>query len=188
MPSFASYLRGTGSKVRATQKAAQKAGLTLPELQIEAHILAGGNVLRCIEAMAFAKAHEIALDWTRVCALDLTHRDPLEVLQECVEPRESTLTSYLSNNAERIVGHCRDGAKVRCAITLSYRLPPEHIWGDVIQRIQERLATRACGQIYRSGSCAELDRVKSQHEAELLRVGVELVSTISAVTLRYEAE
>ena len=50
---------------------AKKAGIEIDINEIEAHYLAGGNVLPTIQALIAAQKAGIGLDWNRACAIDL---------------------------------------------------------------------------------------------------------------------
>ena len=50
---------------------AKKAGIEIPINDIEAHFLAGGNVIPTIQALIAAQKAGIVLDWNRACAIDL---------------------------------------------------------------------------------------------------------------------
>ena len=50
---------------------ATKAGISLAIDDIEAHFLAGGNVIPTVQALIAAQKAGITLDWDRACAIDL---------------------------------------------------------------------------------------------------------------------
>ena len=66
---------------------ARKAGLPLTVDQLQSHILAGGNIDRCVLAMIAAQRAQIPLEWQRAAAIDLAGRDVLEALQTSVNPK-----------------------------------------------------------------------------------------------------
>jgi len=55
--------------------------------ELEAHYLAGGNVLNVVNALIAADRAGIDLDFRRAAAIDLAGRDVLEAVQTCVNPR-----------------------------------------------------------------------------------------------------
>lgn len=71
-----------------------KAGLTVSTSDLEAHYLAGGNVLNVVSALIAAdKARNITLDFAQAAAIDLAGRDVFEAVQISVNPRVITTPS-----------------------------------------------------------------------------------------------
>jgi uncharacterized protein YqfA (UPF0365 family) len=64
-----------------------KAGLDIPLNDLEAHFLAGGNVVRVVNAMISADKANIALPFKRAAAIDLAGRDVLEAVKMSVIPK-----------------------------------------------------------------------------------------------------
>ena len=66
---------------------AAKAGLDVDTSDIEAHYLAGGNVIRVVQALIAANKANLNLNWKRATAIDLAGRDILEAVQASVKPK-----------------------------------------------------------------------------------------------------
>jgi uncharacterized protein YqfA (UPF0365 family) len=66
---------------------AVKAGLELSLNDLEAHFLAGGNVVRVVNAMISAEKANIPLNFKRASAIDLAGRNVLEAVQMSVLPK-----------------------------------------------------------------------------------------------------
>jgi uncharacterized protein YqfA (UPF0365 family) len=66
---------------------AVKAGLDLSLNDLEAHYLAGGNVVRLVNAMISADKANIPLPFKRAAAIDLAGRDVLEAVKMSVIPK-----------------------------------------------------------------------------------------------------
>jgi uncharacterized protein YqfA (UPF0365 family) len=66
---------------------AVKAGLDIPLNDLEAHYLAGGNVVRVVNAMISADKANIPLPFKRAAAIDLAGRDVLEAVKMSVIPK-----------------------------------------------------------------------------------------------------
>jgi uncharacterized protein YqfA (UPF0365 family) len=66
---------------------AVKAGLDLSVNDLEAHFLAGGNVVRVVNAMISADKANIPLPFQRAAAIDLAGRDVLEAVKMSVLPK-----------------------------------------------------------------------------------------------------
>jgi uncharacterized protein YqfA (UPF0365 family) len=64
-----------------------KAGLDVSVNDLEAHFLAGGNVVRVVNAMISADKASIPLPFKRAAAIDLAGRDVLEAVQMSVLPK-----------------------------------------------------------------------------------------------------
>ncbi len=66
---------------------ASKAGLEVNVNQLEAHLLAGGNVDRVVNALIAAHRAEMNLLFIRAAAIDLAGRDVLEAVKMSVNPK-----------------------------------------------------------------------------------------------------
>ena len=75
-----------GTVVNAHISAA-KAGLHLTINDLEAHYLAGGNVVRVVNALISADKANIEMPFKRAAAIDLAGRDVLEAVKMSVIPK-----------------------------------------------------------------------------------------------------
>jgi uncharacterized protein YqfA (UPF0365 family) len=66
---------------------AVKAGIEITVNELEAHFLAGGNVVRVVNAMISADKANIPLPFKRAAAIDLAGRNVLEAVQMSVLPK-----------------------------------------------------------------------------------------------------
>lgn len=66
---------------------ATKAGLKINLDKLEAHYLAGGNVIRLVNALISADKAGIMLNFERAAAIDLAGRNVLEAVQMSVKPK-----------------------------------------------------------------------------------------------------
>ncbi len=64
-----------------------KAGLSLSTEELEAHYMAGGNVLRVVQALIAADKANIPLNFKRAAAISLAGRNVLEAVQMSVNPK-----------------------------------------------------------------------------------------------------
>ncbi|PIP20134.1 MAG: hypothetical protein COX40_06435 [Candidatus Omnitrophica bacterium CG23_combo_of_CG06-09_8_20_14_all_40_11] len=64
-----------------------KAGLSVNTDRLEAHYLAGGNVIRVVQALISADKANLNLAFERACAIDLAGRDVLEAVKTSVNPK-----------------------------------------------------------------------------------------------------
>ena len=67
-----------------------KAGLKVATTELEAHYLAGGNILNVISALIAADKAKIDLSFQQSSAIDLAGRDVFEAVQVSVNPRVIT--------------------------------------------------------------------------------------------------
>ncbi|HEY6507839.1 MAG TPA: flotillin-like FloA family protein, partial [Vicinamibacterales bacterium] len=66
---------------------AVKAGLAISIDELEAHFLAGGNVVRVVNALISADKANIEMPFKRAAAIDLAGRDVLEAVKMSVLPK-----------------------------------------------------------------------------------------------------
>jgi uncharacterized protein YqfA (UPF0365 family) len=66
---------------------ATQAGLPLNVKDLEAHYLAGGDVIRVVRALIAADRANLGLDFRQAAAIDLAGRDVLDAVQTSVKPK-----------------------------------------------------------------------------------------------------
>jgi uncharacterized protein YqfA (UPF0365 family) len=66
---------------------ATKAGIKIDQAKLEAHYLAGGNVVKVINALVSADKANLGLTFERATAIDLAGRDVLEAVKMSVLPK-----------------------------------------------------------------------------------------------------
>src|ERR687896_2744145 len=81
------FRRVPPSTVVTARISAVKAGLDIPLNDLEAHYLAGGNVVRVVNSMISADKANIPLPFKRAAAIDLAGRDVLAAVQMSVIPK-----------------------------------------------------------------------------------------------------
>ena len=76
--------------------AATKAGITVNLGKLEAHYLAGGNVIKVVNALISADKANLGLTFERAAAIDLAGRDVLEAVKMSVLPKviETPVVGY----------------------------------------------------------------------------------------------
>ncbi len=120
---------------------AHKAGLSLNMDGVEAHYLAGGNVLNVVKALISADKANIDLKFERSCAIDLAGRDVLDAVKTSVNPKvidapiEGTITAV-----------AKDGIQVKAKARVTVRANIERLVGGateetVIARVGEGIVT-----------------------------------------------
>jgi uncharacterized protein YqfA (UPF0365 family) len=88
---------------------AVKAGLTIPLNDLEAHYLAGGNVVRVVNALISADKANIPLPFQRAAAIDLAGRDVLEAVKMSVIPKviETPRIAAIAKNGIQLIAVSR---------------------------------------------------------------------------------
>jgi uncharacterized protein YqfA (UPF0365 family) len=88
---------------------AHKAGLKIDQDALEAHYLAGGNVVRVINALISADKANIDLGFQAATAIDLAGRDVLEAVHLSVNPRviESPPVSAIAKDGIQLIAKAR---------------------------------------------------------------------------------
>jgi uncharacterized protein YqfA (UPF0365 family) len=89
--------------------AATKAGLLLNTKEMEAHYLAGGNVVRVTNALISADKANIELDFKAATAIDLAGRDVLEAVKMSVNPKviESPPVTAVAKDGIQLIAKAR---------------------------------------------------------------------------------
>jgi uncharacterized protein YqfA (UPF0365 family) len=88
---------------------AVKAGLNIPLNDLEAHYLAGGNVVRVVNALISADKANIPLPFQRAAAIDLAGRDVLEAVKMSVIPKviETPRIAAIAKNGIQLIAVSR---------------------------------------------------------------------------------
>ncbi|MFY9346696.1 MAG: flotillin-like protein FloA [Orrella sp.] len=115
-----------------------KAGLNLSVDELEAHYLAGGNVMRVVNAMISADKANITLNFKRAAAIDLAGRDVLEAVQMSVLPKVI--------ETPRIIAVARDGIQLVCLARVTVRTNIDRLVGGageetIIARVGEGMVS-----------------------------------------------
>ncbi len=100
---------------------ATKAGLKLNINEMEAHYLAGGDVLTVINSLISADKANIALDFRRATAIDLAGRDVLDAVKVSVNPKVI--------ETKRISAVAMDGIQLTAVARVTLRANIERLVG-----------------------------------------------------------
>ncbi len=106
---------------------AKKAGIDITIDDIEAHFLAGGNVVPTIQALIAAQKARIELSWNRACAIDLatkgSGKSVVEAVRTSVDPKVIDCPNPEAGR-NTIDGVAKDGiqVKVRARVTVRTNL------------------------------------------------------------------
>jgi uncharacterized protein YqfA (UPF0365 family) len=117
---------------------AVKAGLDISVNDLEAHYLAGGNVLRVVRALISADKANIVMPFKRAAAIDLAGRDVLEAVKMSVIPRVM--------ETPRIAAVAKDGIQLIAVARVTVRTNIDRLVGGageetVIARVGEGMVS-----------------------------------------------
>ena len=118
-----------------------KAGLGTEVNQMEAHYLAGGNVLNVIKALISADKADITLNFERAAAIDLAGRDVLDAVKTSVNPK--VIDAPKEN---MIAAVAKDGIQVLAKARVTVRANLDRLVGGateetIIARVGEGIVT-----------------------------------------------
>ncbi|MDP8253006.1 MAG: flotillin-like protein FloA [Candidatus Kaelpia aquatica] len=118
-----------------------KAGLATEINQMEAHYLAGGNVLNVIKALISADKAEIVLNFERAAAIDLAGRDVLDAVKTSVNPKVID-----APREGMIAAVAKDGIQVLAKARVTVRANLDRLVGGateetIIARVGEGIVT-----------------------------------------------
>jgi uncharacterized protein YqfA (UPF0365 family) len=128
---------------------AKKAGIEIPIDDIEAHYLAGGNVIPTIQALIAAQKAGITLDWNRACAIDLatkgSGKSVVEAVRTSVDPKVIDCPNPASGRTT-IDGVAKDGIQVKVRARVTVRTNLDRFVGGakeetIIARVGEGIVT-----------------------------------------------
>ena len=128
---------------------ARKAGIDLDVGDIEAHFLAGGNVVPTVQALIAAEKAGIQLDWRKACAIDLatkgSGKSVVEAVRTSVDPKVIDCPNP-SQGRTTIDGVAKDGIQVKVKARVTVRTNLERFVGGakedtIIARVGEGIVT-----------------------------------------------
>ena len=115
-----------------------KAGLKLKTDELEAHFLAGGEVINVVNALIAADKAGISLLFERAAAIDLAGRDVFDAVQLSVNPRVIT--------TPMITAVAKDGIQVKAVTRITVRANIDKLVGGageetIVARVGEGIVT-----------------------------------------------
>jgi len=128
---------------------AKKAGIDITIDDIEAHFLAGGNVVPTVQALIAAQKAGIQLNWNRACAIDLatkgSGKSVVEAVRTSVDPKVIDCPNpEVGRNT--IDGVAKDGIQVKVKARVTVRTNLDRFVGGakeetIIARVGEGIVT-----------------------------------------------
>ncbi|HEX8323016.1 MAG TPA: flotillin-like protein FloA [Tepidisphaeraceae bacterium] len=124
---------------------ATRAGLQIPQDEMESHVLAGGNLMRVINAMIAASKANIELGWKNATAIDLAGRDILDAVQTSVNPKVIDVPSAAMGR-NTIDAVAKNGIQLRVKARVTVRTAINRLVGGateetIIARVGEGIVT-----------------------------------------------
>lgn len=112
--------------------------------RLEAHYLAGGNVLKVIHAIIAAHRAEINLDFDQACAIDLAGRDVLDAVQTSVYPKVIDCPDPKRSGKTTLSAITKNGIELKIRARVTVRTNIEQLIGGatedtVIARVGEAI-------------------------------------------------
>ncbi|RRJ95102.1 UPF0365 family protein [Opitutaceae bacterium TAV4] len=132
-----------------TRITAKKAGIDISINDIEAHFLAGGNIVPTVQALIAAQKAGIELDWRRACAIDLatkgSGKSVVEAVRTSVDPKVIDCPNP-EGGRTTIDGVARDGIQVKVKARVTVRTNLDRFVGGakedtIIARVGEGIVT-----------------------------------------------
>jgi uncharacterized protein YqfA (UPF0365 family) len=145
--------RQVNQRVIVTAKImAYQAGLDINRLsgvstaRLEAHYLAGGNVMNVIHAIIAAQRAGIDLDFDRAAAIDLAGRDVLDAVRTSVHPKVIDCPDPRRSGKSTLSAIAKNGVELRIRARVTVRTNLEQLIGGateetVIARVGEGIIT-----------------------------------------------
>jgi uncharacterized protein YqfA (UPF0365 family) len=124
---------------------AVKAGLNISTNELETHYLAGGNVVRVVQALIAANKANIPLTFQKATAIDLAGRDVLDAVQTSVRPKVIDCPDP-SKGAPTVSAVAMDGIQLKAKARVTVRTNISTLVGGageetIIARVGEGIVT-----------------------------------------------
>jgi len=124
---------------------AVKAGLNIATNELETHYLAGGNVVRVVQALIAAIKANIPLTYQKATAIDLAGRDVLEAVQTSVRPKVIDCPDP-AKGISYVAAVAMDGIQIKAKARVTVRTNIQTLVGGateetIIARVGEGIVT-----------------------------------------------
>lgn len=163
--------RQVNPRVIVTAKVmAKQAGLSIHRQdgisteRLEAHYLAGGNIMGVINAIIAAHRAGIDLDFDRAAAIDLAGRDVLDAVRTSVYPKVIDCPDPQRSGKTTLSAIAKDGVELRIRARVTVRTNLEQLIGGateetVIARVGESIISSIGSSITHSDVLENPDRI-----------------------------
>jgi len=110
-----------------------KAGLSLSTDEMEAHYLAGGDVINVIKSLIAADKANIDLTFTRAAAIDLAGRDVQEAVRTSVQPKVIDCPDPTKSSTGMLDAVAKDGIRLLVKARVTVRANIERLVGGAME-------------------------------------------------------
>lgn len=112
---------------------AERAGIAMPTGPLEAHYLAGGNVINVCRALIAADKAKLDLGFERAAAIDLAGRDVFEAVRTSVNPKVIDCPDPMSGGTAMLDAVSRDGIRLLVKARVTVRANLERLVGGATE-------------------------------------------------------
>lgn len=114
--------------------------------RVEAHYLAGGNVMNVVNAIIAAHRAGIALDFDQAAAIDLAGRDVLDAVRTSVHPKVIDCPDPRRSSSDTLSAIAKNGVELRVKARVTVRTNLQRLIGGatedtIIARVGEGIIT-----------------------------------------------
>jgi len=120
---------------------------------LEAHFLAGGNIVRVVRALIAAHRAKIELNWDTAAAIDLAGRNVLEAVQTSVNPKVIDCPDPKRSGRRTLDGVAKNGIQLRARARVTVRTNLSQLVGGATE--ETIIARVGEGIVSAIGSCAQ---------------------------------
>lgn len=124
---------------------------------LEAHFLAGGNILRVIRALIAAHRAKIDLNWNTAAAIDLAGRNVLEAVQTSVDPKVIDCPDARRHGRLTLDGVAKNGIQLKARARVTVRMNLSQLVGGATE--ETIIARVGEGIVSAIGSCKTHEEV-----------------------------
>ena len=150
-----------------------KSGDAIPIADLEAHVLAGGNLDAVVEALIAAKKAGIDVDFGTVAAISLAGRDVVDAVQTRVNPKVVVVPAPRSG-LSGIAGVAQDGIRLAARARVTVRTRLDRIVGGAGEEtIRARVGEGIVTAIGRAASHREILEKPERISEHLLEKGLD---------------
>ncbi len=173
------------AKVMGTQ-----AGLSIDRQQgmstarLEAHVLAGGDVMRVVIAIIAAHRAGIDLDFDRAAAIDLAGRDVLDAVRTSVSPKVIDCPESRAGSEPKLSAIAKNGVELRVRARVTVRTNLDQLIGGATEEtIIARVGQGIVSAIGASDSHMEVMEMPSRISKGVLERGLDANTAFEIVSI-----
>ena len=152
--------------------------------RLEAHALAGGNVMQVIIAIIAAHRAGIELDFDRAAAIDLAGRDVLDAVRTSVSPKVIDCPESLAGSVPKLSAIAKNGVELRVRARVTVRTNLDQLIGGATEEtIIARVGQGIVSAIGASDSHMEVMEMPSRISKGVLDRGLDANTAFEIVSI-----